>query len=302
MTAITSILQNLQKENSKSFYLSIFRVITGFILLKRLLFILPYLPEVYGPDKWMELREITILKLFGISTEILTNNYILFFIFYGVLILLFILGIGKNAVALTLFASFYLLNKWNYYVVEGGGEILMQYCLMYLSFANSYEYLSLSKWNLKTKWKKEVLNFCSNLAWISILIHLTIAYVFNGLYKAGDAQWLNGWAVYYSVYIDRFNGLGFNPWFGQFKLFLIILNYAILAFEAFFFLIFFKAFRKLMTISGVILHVGLGVFFMLYDFEFYFILCYGFFYSNQEMKSFINKALSPFTKKKVVFA
>jgi len=201
-----------------------------------------------------------------------------------------IMGIGRWVTGLALFIMVDLLQKMNMSVINGGDK-MAKLILLYLVIADSYQYFA---WQNKKKEanekKKKLRNLLSNLAALSIMLQLCVAYFATGLAKLYDPLWQQGEAVYYAFSMERFMGTPFNQYLVQNKWLVIAATYFVLLFEIGFpVLIWIKKLRAPLLIAGVLMHVGIYIFLMIYGFQIVFLLIYGLFLPNDRLLSFFNR-------------
>jgi hypothetical protein len=204
-----------------------------------------------------------------------------------VLSILFAFGIGKRFTAFLLAISLYF-NGELIYLYSNGGDNLLTFIAIYLVFVNSYDYLSFSKLKYKKEQINKISNMVSNLAVLSIMIHLCLVYFVSFMHKIHSDMWFNGVATYYILNLERYKS-PFNHLFANNAFVIAVSTYGTLAFELLFPLfIWNKKFRSILLFFGILLHMGIYFFMKIYDFEILFIMVYGFFISNNEWKSIIN--------------
>ncbi len=194
---------------------------------------------------------------------------------------LYFFGVGKYVVAFVTFlftAVFQQLNG----ILLNGGDNLLTFAMLYLCFADSYQHFSIKKLVFQSKEIREISNFISNLAVLSIQLHLCLAYIVSGIFKVHSDVWFNGVATYYIFNMERFTGTSFNAWLTKSSFFVVFTTYFTLFLEVYFpLMIWWKKMRNFFLVSGILLHVGIAVFMMLYDFQILFIATYGFFIANE---------------------
>ncbi len=108
------------------------------------------------------------------------------------------------------------------------------------------------------------------------------------MHKIHSDVWFNGVANYYILNLERFCS-PLNIYFSKNTFFIATSTYFTLFFELLFpFLVWFKLWRNTFLISGILLHLGIYFFMLIYDFEILFIMTYGFFLTNSEWEKIIN--------------
>jgi hypothetical protein len=203
--------------------------------------------------------------------------------FFGVYILFLVLllfGVGKNFTALVVFLMYDITQKLCPQILNGGDNFL-RFILLYLVFGDSFRYFSISRYESTRFYKLRCL--ASNLAGISICMHLCLIYFISAIHKIHADVWFNGIATYYTFNLERFNGTPFNSSLAGNAVFVVFTTYGTLLLELLYpILIWNNALKKYLVPSAVLLHAGIGIFMMLYDFQLIFIAVQGFFFTNQQ--------------------
>lgn len=294
--------KKLQQKNYKSFYLSFLRVAISIWLLKEVVINWSAMEILYGPSTFVTLKSNLISRIPGGGLTLVRTYYIWVIVTYIIVILLNILGIGRWFTALLLFLMVDFLEKMNTSFVNGGDK-MVRLILFYMIFANSYQYFVLYKNRKEVSEKGKLKNLISNLAALSIMLQLCVAYFASGIAKINNTFWLNGEATYYALSMERFVGTSLNKYIVQQKWIDYLTNYGTIIFELFFpILIWIKKMRKPLLITGVIFHICIYIFMMIYGFEIVFILIYGLFLPNKMLVDFSQKIKSFFWKGKFVKA
>ena len=292
----------LQQKNYKSFYLSFLRVAISIWLLKEVVINWPAMDILYGPSTFVTLKSNLISRIPGGGLTLVRTYYLWVIVTYIIVILLNILGIGRWVTALLLFLMVDFLEKMNTSFVNGGDK-MVRLILLYMIFANSYQYFVLYKNKKEISEKGELKNLISNLAAVSIMLQLCIAYFGSGIAKINDTFWLNGEATYYALSMERFVGTPLNKYIVQQKWIDYITNYGTIVFELLFpLLIWVKKMRKPLLAAGIIFHLCIYIFMMIYGFEIVFILIYGLFLPNKMLVDFSQRIKSFFRKEEFVKA
>ena len=252
-------------------YLPIFRVYISFHILKKIYLNWGstdlFLDKTIYTSKYSTLLPLIESRLFN-DTPVINIITI-------VLAILYAFGIGKNITALLLFFSA-LLYFEPFLFIANGGDNLLYFIMIYMIFVNSYKHLNIFN-NYGTG---EVSNVLSNLATLSIMLHLCLAYFVSGVHKMSAGVWFNGVATYYVWQLERFNA-PINYLFYKNAFIIGFSTYFTILFELLFpFLIWIRQFRKILLISGLVLHLGIYFTMMIYDFEILFIAIYGFWISD----------------------
>lgn len=234
----------------------------------------PYLEELIGNNSYNEWHYLNhkILDFFR-------ANYMLFFYSYLFFMLLNIFGIGKHLTAFVVYVL-YTIKLMLTGVIFWGDSILAT-TLLFFIFVDSYQKLTL----FKSKKSNSTIIAISNLAVISIIIHLFLVYFENAIYKLAAFNWRNGLAVFYFIrHVEPIS----TPLALTFTSNIIIaklMSYGTLIFQALFFpLALIKRIKKYMVVLGIIIHVTIGLFTHLYGFQLIIISLYGFLFTDVEFK------------------
>lgn len=299
---LTYYADKLQQKNYKSFYLSFLRVALSAWLLKEVVINWSAMDVLYGPSTFVVLKPNLINSIPGGGLSLVRAHYLWIIIGYLFVIFLNMFGIGKWFTALLLFLMVDFLEKMNTSFVNGGDK-MVRIILLYMIFADSYQYFMLFKNKGATNEKVGLKNLVSNLAALSIMLQLCLAYFSAGVSKIGNAFWLNGEATYYALSMERFVGTPFNKYIVQQKWIDYVTNYGTIVFELLFpVLIWIKKMRKLLLIAGIIFHLCIYIFMMIYGFEIVFVLIYGLFLRDKMLVDFLQKIKSCFWNEKSIIA
>lgn len=261
----------------RTFYPSMFRILIGLVLLLDLIFTFPSGSILFNP-------EFTDYPPVSGVIAFLRENYVPFYLAYGIILTLFILGIGKNFISLLLYVFQFLLFFMNPYL-NSWGDVILKFILMYFVFVDSFRFLSFRKSNLS---ENSVWNYVSKLAVWSIVLHIFLIYLSNGIYKSMDTDWQNGYAAFYSF--SQFSG--FQDSFFYLVLsnenFSKILSWLVVAQQLTFVpLILWKKTRYFAIVLGILVHLIMFYQFGLWKFETIMILLYGFLLNDKEWQKII---------------
>ncbi len=285
---LNNVFSYLHKENYKSAYLSIFRVVLALFLLKEIGYKIPFVETLYSNQSIFQFSEHSSFKIWGINYYFIKQHYLVLISCHIFFLMLFLFGVGKHFSTLMVFISLLLLQKLNNSTLNGGDK-MARLILFYFIFANSFEYFCLKP--LKNKFDSTS-NLISNLAVFSIMMQLCIAYFETFLNKISNPYWVNGSAMYYVFNTESHLGTKFNQTIAKSDFVVYCLTYFTLAFELLFpFLIWVKKTRFVFIVCGILFHLGIYFFMMIYNLQILFLLPYGLFYSNSEIKNFVNKKL-----------
>ena len=295
-------LELLQKENYKSFNLAFLRVVICCWLLKEVCINWTSMNVLYGESVFVVSKNNLINRLPEGGFPLVRSYYMWFIIAYIGVIFLNIFGIGRRFTLLILFIMFYVLQKMNMSMVNGG-DAMARLILFYLIFADSYKYFVLIKQKNIDGDKIKLQNLFSNLAALSIMFQLCLAYFSSGIAKIMEPMWLHGEATYYTLSMERFIGTPLNKYIIQYRWMDYFTNYGTLLFELLFpLLIWIKKFRKPLLIMGILFHLGIYIFLMIYGFQIVFVLIYGLFLPNQKLLSIAQRCKVLFWPKRTNMA
>jgi hypothetical protein len=287
----------LRHENDKSFYLAFLRVALSVWLLKEICINWHSLDVLYGPSTFVVLKNNLISRMPG-GLELVRSHYMWVIAGYIFVIFLNIFGIGRWFTGLLLFLLVDFLQKMNTSFVNGGDN-MAKLILLYLIFADSYKYLVLTKQKRIDNDRRKFQNLLSNLAALSLMLQLCVAYFCSGIAKISEPLWQNGEATYYALSMERFMGTPFNKYIAQYKLIDYFTNYSTICFELLFpFLIWINKLRKPLLIAGVVFHLCIYIFLMIYGFQIVFVLIYGLFLPNQKLLVFARRCKAFFWGKR----
>ncbi len=282
---IQNILSGLERKNKFAFYFSLFRIFLCIILLKDIVFCYPFIDILFKGTSFVEASPVNVLEFFNVSSTIFRQNIPLFLSIYTLLIFLLFFGIGGN-ITMFLVYLFYEINQGLSPFIQNGGDNLLKFVMLYMIFADSFQYFSVEK----IKPHSSISNFLSNLAGHSVQIHICLVYFISAIHKVHAEVWFNGIATYYTLSLERFRGTDMNLSLAKNGIFVTFSTYFTLFFELLFPLaIWNKSLRNIFMLSGILIHIGIFFFMMIYDFQVIFIMIYGFFISNNEWITLTNK-------------
>lgn len=265
----------------RTIYPSIFRILIGLVLLLDLIFTFSSGKNLFNP-------EFVNYSNNGSFISLIRENYIPFFIFYGLILILFILGIGKNITSLLVYIFHFIMLLISPYILNWGDTIL-KFTLLYFVFADSFKYYSIQRSQIP---EISIRSYVSKLAVWSIILHLFLVYLSNGFYKSLDADWQRGFAPFYSF--SQFSGFQdslFYPIISDGNISKII-SYLIVAQQLTFVpLIIWKKTRYFAIVLGVLVHLIMFYQFGLWKFETIMILLYGFLLNDKEWQKIIPRKL-----------
>jgi len=279
-------LKNFQYNNKHSIYLSAFRIFVCLYILKDICLSWGFIDLLYTGNSLLPATPSVLLEYLSISTDFFRENIKYFLLFYITSTLFFFFGIGKNFTALIVFICFDI-NQRLCHITLNGGDNLLRFILLYLIFTDCYRYFSIKPLTVKNESVKKLVNLSTNLAVLSICMHLCWVYFSSALHKIHADVWFNGVATYYTMSLERFSGTPFNDILAKNALFVTISTYFTIVVEMFFpVLVWFRQTKWFFLAAGVMLHLGIFIFMMIYGFQLIFIATYGFFITDKEWRQF----------------
>jgi hypothetical protein len=282
----------LEAQNYKSVYLAFLRVALCCWLLKEVAINWGSHDILYGHANFVVYKATVLNRLPG-GIAFVRANYGWIIGAYLVIILLCLFGIGRWFTALVLVCMLYLVEQMTRPVTTGG-DVMARLMLCYLVFADSYRHFVLFKSNRESPENQRLINLLSNLAAASIMLQLCVAYLATGIGKLSNETWQKGEAIYYALSMERYAGTRLSEEIVQYPWMMIVANYAVLAFELLFpFLVWIKACRKPLLVTGILFHLSIYVLMMIYGFQVVFIMIYGLFLPNETWLRWFNKLKRP---------
>lgn len=258
----------------------------------------PGIEIFYSNNSFLHVKASSSLYFLHIDPVWLRAHYMILIYACIVLLILNILGIGRNLVSLGVFLGFTLLNDLDDRITNGG-DVMSTLLLLYLSFANSFSYFTLFKRKPLREPAEKLYNLLSNLAAWCIIINLCFAYFFSGFFKVLNPYWQNGTALHYFLNDERYSVFAAGGKYVEFPaFFLYIINYGTLLLELCFpVLVFYKKkYRNPILFTCFLMHLGIYSFLMVYTMSMIFVLQYGMFYSNEELLSLVEKIKAKFRR------
>ena len=266
----------LLKSNNYAFYASFFRLFICFFLIKDVILNWNFNAVLFKGESFLSVPNSRFSSLLGVSPSFFTDNFNFLYAVYISLIILFFFGIGKRVTLLILYI-FYVIISNLITLTSDYGDSFMQIILFYMIFIDSFNYFSINK----TKKSDALNNIVSNLAGLSICIHVCLIYFISVLFKINTESWFNGTATYYALSLERFTGTNFNSVLANNGFFVTLSTYGTVFLELFYpVLVWFKSTKYVVIVMAVLLHLSIGILMMLYDFQLLFILVQGFFIPN----------------------
>jgi hypothetical protein len=290
------ILDALQSSNRRAIALSLLRIFVAVHLLKKLIFEWSHIDMMYGTTSLISHLPFRIGN-YTFDSGILREHIHLLLSLYIVVILLFFFGIGKTITNIVLLLFLATFQRLDWFILNGGDNLLF-FLIFYLIFADSYQYFSISKFKIRKEENRKLVNLLSNLAAWSIMLQFCLIYIVSALHKTHADVWFNGVAVYYTFQLERFKGTPFNDAIAKNALFTTFATYFTIFFEMYFpVLVFNRKLKPYLVLSGIILHLGIYIFMMIYDFQWVFIITYVAYFTDEEILAFKKKRIDPLLAK-----
>lgn len=278
-------IDQLEQKNNYAFYLAFFRIFLCVLLLRNIIVSWKYVNVLYRGTSFFEPDTSALLNMLSVNEAWLRNGINYFLLAYIVFIILYFFGIGKHATALMVFFLFEI-NQRLCYVTLNGGDNLLKFIVLYMVFADSYQYFSIKPLQFKRNSWRELSNLTTNLAGLSVCLHLCLVYFISAFHKVHADVWFNGIATYYTLSLERFRGTPLNLMLAKNGLFVTISTYMTVMTEMFFpVLVWFRQTRRVVIVAAAFLHAGIFVFMMLYDFQLTFLATLGFFITEKEWET-----------------
>ena len=252
---------------------SVFRVLIGLVLLVDLISIYPSSELLFN----LELNSLLPDSKF---TAILIEHSFVFLLAYGLVLIAFLLGIGRNFTSFLVFC-FHLLMMQLTHSLLTWGDIILKFSLLYFVFADSFRYLSLRKSPSKFPW-------IAKLAVWSIILHVFLIYLNNAYFKITDNDWQQGIAVYYSF--SQYPGFKESIWYTIIsnEFWAKTLNYFIIFQQLTFVpLVIWKKTRIWAILLSCFIHLTMLYEFGLWKFEIIVMLHYGFLLNDYEWRKIL---------------
>ncbi|MEW7277773.1 HTTM domain-containing protein [Aquimarina sp. 2201CG1-2-11] len=284
-----NLINILTTTNKFKVYTPFFRVFVCLFLLKDIVTTWDYIDLLFKGNSFLHPTPFILLDFLSIDSDIIRANFEIFYAVYIILILLYLFGIGKHITAFLVLICLDIVQNLSWVTLNGGDNIL-KIVLIYMVFMNTYSYLSIKPLKYRNQRINEFSNFISNLGGLSICIHLCLVYFISAIHKIHADVWFNGIATYYILAGERFNGTPWNIALVKNGLFVTLSTYGTIIIELLFpFLVWFNQTKKLFIIAAILLHTGIAIFMMLYDFQLIFIVLQGFFFTNSQWLSLIER-------------
>ncbi len=252
-----------------------FRRVLYIVLLFDALFTMPYIHDFYAPNGFtpFQIYPGFINYWFNILSYPPFYNFYLYV--YGVFIVLLSIQIFKDITAFGHILVYIIFKIFCFKTSEmlNAGHDLMGIVLFFNIFLSSNSSSIYKKW-------------MSNAGIFAIKIQLCILYFFSFLFKLNGDEWINGSALFLVIQNDGYTLPHLKQFFTQNHIFLKTLNYLTLIYQGVFpVLIWFKKFRNVLLVVGVVFHAGILMFTGLYDFALFVMATYSIFYQSKEVEN-----------------
>ncbi len=297
MDLLKNTIAYLTKKNHFSTYLSLFRVFLSLHLIKKVYLLWGSQSILLSEGVFFEHKEIFI-DYFGIDSSLILNNASIFLSIIVITAILLLFGIGRNLTLILVYFELKILQELTYPILNGGDN-LMIFVVLYLIFSNCFEKYTLNK---NSRDHSPMSNLISNVAVYSICIHLGYVYFISAVHKIHADVWFNGTAIYYILNLERY-GSPLAQYIRDNGFITTMGTYFTVLFELLFvFLVWNRRLRPFFLVSGVILHMGIYLFMMIYDFQIFFLSLYGFFIPEKTWKAVFSKMQGIFINLKLKVA
>lgn len=252
----------------RTIYPSVFRILIGLVLLVDLISTVPSAGILFNSGLNSLLSESGLIKFLAANSSV-------FFSVYGLILIAFILGFGRNFTAFLVFCFHFFMMELTQPLLTWG-DIILKFSLLYFAFADSFRYLSLQK----TKGKY---HYVSKLAVCSILLHIFLVYLNNAYFKMTDKDWQQGIAVFFSFsQYPSFESSIWYPLISNEYLSKSINYFIILQQLSFVPFVIWKKTRYFAILLSLIIHFTMMYEFGLWKFEIIVMLHYGFLLNDKE--------------------
>ena len=286
----------LETNNLFEKFSPIFRVFICVHLLKDLFLTSSLRDLLYKGKLFLSTSDSIILEISGIGTQLVRNNYDIFTLLFVAVLIFYFFGVGKNYIGFAVYIFYDIFQNLNPVTLNGGDNIL-KFAILYMSFVNSYNYFSISKQVYTNDNLNKLSNVISNLAGYSICIHLCLAYFIAASHKIHSDVWFNGIATYYTLSLERFQGTSYNLSLSKSAIFVTLSTYFTILIELLHpILVWFKKTKIIVIILAILLHMSISILMMLYDFQIVFIVLQGFFLTNPQVDNYLIKPIQSLKK------
>ena len=280
---MSALLKWVNGPPNRLLYWAIFRVYLALHLTNQIVSYLFLRDLLFSDNSFIPLSSIGYARFFQ-------QHIVLFLLGYLFLVVAMGFGIGRNLTVLLVFGATKTIQSMNSYILNGGHNFLT-FLLLYLCFADSFKYLVLNKSPAKAHGAvRSLYDYVTNLATACVLMHLSLIYLISGLAKAHSDVWYHGDALYYIFLVERFQGLEWNATLAQNGLLVAVMTYSVMLWELYFpALVWVPRLRVPVLVAGLLMHIGICISMMLYDFEILFAMTYGFFFRDDQIERILRR-------------
>jgi hypothetical protein len=257
---------------------SIFRILTGLIILYQYLINYHQRYYLYGPDAvWPYatfLEEVAKARSFSLYAFSPAPLFFELVFHLGILVtVLWVMGWHTRLMTLLTYIFVWSLHERNPLLWDGGDNVV-QIILVSAVFANLGAHFSLDADRLRAArarggLRASVQVILHNAALLSFALQLCLVYGVAGLYKVQGRMWQSGTALYYIMRVDEFTWPGYSEYVYQNVFLVTALSYATVAFQVSFPFLFFlnRYTRRLILLAGLSFHLGIALFMGLITFS-----------------------------------
>lgn len=178
---------------------------------------------------------------------------------------------------LDLLLWFLVMNLHNkMYTGLSGGNILLNQLLLFSCFISKQPIEANSKLN-------EFRLLLQNFAILFLQVQVMLLYLVSGLSKLGYAPWLDGSAIQQILQIEHFSALHLPAKNIFLSFFIVLLSYAVLAYQLLFpLLVWWEKIKRYFLLFGILMHLYIAFFMGLPDFAFIMLLGYLYFWPRSQ--------------------
>jgi predicted DCC family thiol-disulfide oxidoreductase YuxK len=248
--------------------LSIFRVVTGIVLLYQYLIVYAQRHYIYGPHGiWpFDAYLAQVATTGSLSLYALSSSPLYFDLIYhaGIVVtMLWTLGWRTRLMTVVVYIFLWSLRDRNNLLSDGGDNVY-QIVMIYAMFMNLGCYLSVDAANLAVAVRtplRKALGLVHNAALLASAIQVCLVYVVAGLYKVQGEMWQNGTALYYIMRVDEFTLPGYSELIYRNAPLVLAMTYSSVALQvAFPFLFFLRRWTRAIALTWAFMfHIGIGV-------------------------------------------
>jgi predicted DCC family thiol-disulfide oxidoreductase YuxK len=249
---------------------SVFRVVTGIVLLYQYLIVYAQRHYIYGPQGiWPFDNYLAQVSATGsMSLYALSDSPFYFDLIYhaGIIAtMVWVLGWRPRLMTIVTYVFMWSLRDRNN-LLSDGGDNLFQLVLVYAMFMNLGGYLSVDPIRVTEPGVRspirKALGLIHNAALLAIAIQVCLVYAVAGLYKVQGEMWQNGTALYYIMRVDEFTLPGYSELIYRNAFLVLAMTYSSVLFQiAFPFLFFLRRWTRAIALMWAFtFHLGIAVF------------------------------------------